>query len=201
MGIKTKPREKRTYLQKIGLWWEMEGRYIIKDFKTGIRNLYYWLPVIWKDRNHDYHYIFEMLKKKLEFQANFMEVRNTFVNTPGYVSRMRTCQKLIQKIQDDFYGVEYLDYVDSDFTFNPVEDGKFFTVDVEIHSETLDDFLLKYPLVHKKVLKGEGPFPLDGKNEVEIKQNIARNICWINEKRAKKLLFKILEENIERWWD
>jgi hypothetical protein len=35
----------------------------------------------------------------------------------------------------------------------------------------------------------------------KIKREIAREISRINHDRAKKLLFKILEENIEGWWD
>jgi hypothetical protein len=40
--------------------------------------------------------------------------------------------------------------------------------------------------------------------EIEIKDTkdgIAINMSHINHLRAKKLLFSILEENIERWWD
>jgi hypothetical protein len=33
------------------------------------------------------------------------------------------------------------------------------------------------------------------------KEKIAFDIAKINEERAHKLLFKILEQNIQRWWD
>jgi hypothetical protein len=51
------------------------------------------------------------------------------------------------------------------------------------------------------VLKGEGPFTLGDRDESEIKRIIAMNIAHINQDRARKLLFKIMEENIEGWWD
>jgi len=35
----------------------------------------------------------------------------------------------------------------------------------------------------------------------EDKQVIAMSIAHINHDRARKLLFKLMEENIERWWD
>jgi hypothetical protein len=35
----------------------------------------------------------------------------------------------------------------------------------------------------------------------DSKFGIAINISHINHDRARKLLFKILEKNIERWWD
>jgi hypothetical protein len=50
-------------------------------------------------------------------------------------------------------------------------------------------------------MKGDGPFTLDGRDESEMKRIIAMNIAHINQDRVRKLLFKIMEENIEGWWD
>ena len=72
---------------------------------------------------------------------------------------------------------------------------------LSIFTNNLDEFFKKYPLVYKKVMKGEGPFTLDGRDESEIKRIIAMNIAHINQDRARKLLFKVLEQKIERWWD
>jgi len=35
------------------------------NLKYGIKNLVKWFPIIWKDRNWDYEYIFPILRKKL----------------------------------------------------------------------------------------------------------------------------------------
>jgi hypothetical protein len=40
-----------------------------------------------------------------------------------------------------------------------------------------DDYFKKYPLVYKKVMKGEGPFTLDGRDEADMKRLIAMNIA------------------------
>jgi hypothetical protein len=50
------------------------------------------------------------------------------------------------------------------------------------------------------VLKGEGIFKLDGRDEADKKRLIAMNISHLNHDRARKLLFKIMQENIEGWW-
>jgi hypothetical protein len=34
-----------------------------------------------------------------------------------------------------------------------------------------------------------------------MKRILAMNVAHLNHERARKLLFKIMEENIERWWD
>lgn len=38
----------------------------IRDFKYGIRNLIDWFPIIWRDRDWDYHYLLVMLSFKLK---------------------------------------------------------------------------------------------------------------------------------------
>ena len=50
-------------------------------------------------------------------------------------------------------------------------------------------------------MNGSGPFNLDGKDANDVKKSIAMNIAYVNQERAHKLLFKILQQNIEKWWD
>ena len=70
----------------------------------------------------------------------------------------------------------------------------------ELISEQFDDYFKKYPLIYKRVLAGEGPFqPISYKEE--DKERIAMNIAHINQDRARKLLFNILESQIEGWRD
>ena len=48
-------------------------------------------------------------------------------------------------------------------------------------------------------MNGEGVFKREGRED--DKQIIAMNISRINHDRARKLLFKIMEDHIESWWD
>ena len=48
-------------------------------------------------------------------------------------------------------------------------------------------------------MNGEGGRNIEGRED--DKQLIAMNIGYINHDRARKMLFKIMEENIEGWWD
>jgi hypothetical protein len=50
-------------------------------------------------------------------------------------------------------------------------------------------------------LNGEGVFRIDDENDSERKMRIAMNIGRINHDRARNLLFKLMNENIEKWWD
>jgi hypothetical protein len=50
-------------------------------------------------------------------------------------------------------------------------------------------------------MKGAGPFTLDDRDEADTKRIIAMNIAHVNQDRVRKLLFKVLEENITGWWN
>jgi hypothetical protein len=198
-------RPRPNIFRRIALWWRFDGRYYHKYFKQGIKNLWYWFPIIWKDRDWDDHYIFyifEVLKHKLKAQAKYIGDRDFHIRAQLAAKRMRLCVKLIQLVQDETYAMEYMDYHKDRVWFTPCEDipGAFRYNSEEVW-EKYDEYFKKYPLVYKKVLKGAGPFTLDGRDESEIKRIIAMNISHINQDRVQKLLFKILEENIRGSWD
>jgi len=115
---------------------------------------------------------------------------------------MRLCVKLIKKVQEEDYTMEYMDYHKDRVWFTDCEDrpGSSLYNSEEVW-EKYDEYFKKYPLVYKRVMKGEGVFTLDGRDESDMKRIIAMNIAHLNHDRARKLLFKIMEENIEGWWD
>lgn len=197
-----KDRPKPNIFTKIRLWWKFEGTYWYRNLKQGIKNLWYWFPIIWKDRNWDQHYIYEVLKHKLKAQAKYIGDNDRHTRAKQDARRMIICTNLIKLCQEGTYEMEYMDYIKDRSWFEQCKDKpEYSTWENEIIAETLDDFFKKYPLIYKRVMKGEGPFTLDGGNEKEIKRRIAMNICYINQQRAHKLLFKIMEQNIEGWWD
>jgi hypothetical protein len=115
---------------------------------------------------------------------------------------MQICVKLIQSCKVETYGIEYMDYMKERHWFEPCKDREgYSTWESETLYENFDVYFKKYPLVYKKVMKGAGPFTLDGRDEADMKKLIAMNIAHINQDRAHKLLFKIMEENIQKWWD
>ena len=108
----------------------------------------------------------------------------------------------MEKLREDYYQMEYTDYHESKYWFEDIEDRPGYSSwESEIKSENFDDYFKKYPLIYKRVLNGEGVFNIDSDNESYKKQKIAMNIGHINHDRARALLFKLMNENIERWWD
>ena len=198
--LKNRPRP--NFFRRIYLWWNHDGRYYHKYFKQGVKNIWYWFPVIWKDRDWDGHYIFEILKHKLKSQAKYIGKRDFHTRAQLDAKRMRLCVKLIKKVQEEDYTMEYMNYAKDRVWFTDCEDrpGSSLYNSEEVW-EKYDEYFAKYPLVYKKILKGEGVFTLDGRDESDMKRIIAMNIAHLNHDRARKLLFKIMEENIEGWWD
>ena len=198
-------RESRSWLRRqidyISIWWRRDGKYLHLEFKRGIKNLIYWFPIIWRDRNWDSHYIFEILKHKLKAQSKYIGGRDIHTQAKRDAEIMMTCVRLMKLIQDEHYSSEYSDYHISKHWFKDIPDKPgYSTWESKQLKENFDDYFKKYPLVYKRVLAGEGPFqPISFKQE--DKQRIAMNIGHINHDRARKLLFKIMEQNIEKWWD
>ena len=191
------------------LYWSKIG-YKVKGFFTSVGNLIKWFPFIWKDRDWDDHYIFEVFKFKLEKQAKYIKEKGFHTNSDLDSKRMMLCVKLMEKVQEDFYTMEYMDYEDKDFFFVPtgegIEDGEGgYYMETRLKKENLNDFFKIHPLVYKKIVtdKKYHIFKMDNDDltSYEVKSRIALNIGRYNHERARKLLFKILSENIERWWN
>ena len=196
-------RESRSWLRKkldsISLWWEHNGRYLGNEFIRGIENLWYWLPVIWKDRNWDHQFIFDILSHKLKAQSEYIGGRGIHVSAERDAEVMMTCVRLIEKVSSEWYSMEYMDYHKTKHWFEPADKEGYSTWESKQLEENFEDYFAKYPLIYKRVMNGEGIFKLEGTDD--DKQRIAMNIAHINHDRARKLLFKIMEQEIERWWD
>ena len=190
----------RKIIDRIYLWWDNEAQFYPKHFKQGIKNLWYWFPIIWKDRNWDSSFIFTILSHKLKAQSAYIGDRGIHVSAERDAEIMMTCVRLIEKVDDEYYNMEYMDYHKTKHWFEPCEDkpGYSFWKSKELE-ENFDDYFKKYPLIYKRVMDGEGVFGRDGRED--DKHVIASNMAHINHDRARKLLFKLMEQNIERWWD
>ena len=60
------------------------------------------------------------------------------------------------------------------------------------NKEWFDEYFKKYPLVYKKLRQ---EYPNDSKDRIAMRMSLE------NHKRAKTLLFKLMDQHIECWWD
>ena len=126
-------------------WVRWQLPYQPKYIKYGIKNLYKWFWVIWKDRDWDHHYIYQVLKFKLEKQAKHLGERNWYESSKRDAELMMTCVRLINKLQNESY--------------------------------------------------------YDELSKSGVRSSEAVQIVIDRHNKAKRLLFKIMNERIESWWD
>jgi hypothetical protein len=111
---------------------------------------------------------------------------------------MELCIRLIDKIQNEYYSIEYMDYQISEFEWIPIENGSY-ELKINILEENFDDYLNKHKASVRKILNNKSlqKFSFD-KND---KEKLAMSLSYYNEERVLELLFKILNRHIRSWWD
>jgi hypothetical protein len=188
-------------INKIRLWWKFDGQHMHREFAQGVKNLWRWFPTIWKDRDWDGHYIYELIRVKLEHQAEYIGSRDIHTQAKRDAERMRLVARLIKLQQDETYGMEYMDYHVQDMSFVDILDKPGCSEIVfDQKSERFDEYFAKYPRQYKRVASGE----INRYNREfaeKDKQLVAMEIAHENQQRCQKLIFSIMHDHIQRWWD
>ena len=175
------------------LWRNLNWR--IRYFITGIKNIIRWTPTLYKDKDWDGWYIYNILQKKIEFQRQEIIYANRHTEVDRDNRDMTIALNLLERVKEDYYGMEHLDYSEDKYDFIPVEGNpNLKEIKTTVLNENYDEFLKKYPSSVRKVLK---TFTDKNLEKRELCIYVARH----NQEKARKLLFKLLEQKIERWWD
>jgi hypothetical protein len=187
---------------RVRLWWKYDGRYLHKDFVNGIKNLWKWFPTIWKQRDWDHHFIYTILAKKLEFQAKYISEKNRHTTAQQDAERMRLVVKLIKLEQDESYNMEYMEYAENKHWFEPCEDKPgYSTWESENVWERYDEYFAKYPLCYKRAVQYIKDHQKSFTNDHTDKQLVAMIMGDLRQAKCKELIFKIMSQDINKWWD
>jgi hypothetical protein len=186
---------------KVYRWFRWDWKHFHKYLYYGIKNLITWFPVIWKDRDWDDYYILEILKFKINKTANSFEKKQRFVGWEDQVRYMRICEKLITLIQDEYYSHEYFDYYDNKFSFEKTEDSDLFELKSEVIKDDLQTYIQKYSHANRVALINPKYSVFINSMSGSPNVGMAIAIGMVRHNKAKKLLFNILENKIDYWWD
>jgi len=122
----------------------------MKRFIKRVRNLIRWAPIIWRDQDWDYYYVYEIIETKIKHQIEHLKYGEKFSEIDDIrYQRAQTILKLIDRVQNEYY--------------------------IELLFETTST----------------GDLVKD-RNTIEYYYN--------QHAKAKRVLFKMLEHNIEYWW-
>lgn len=153
--------------------------------KVGVKNLINWLPIIWKDRDWDFAYYFDIEKKKLQNMLKFYEDSSRVVDVD--TKYFKICIKLIDAIleNDDYLTQTYDESMSlKDFMLN----NRNYKFNHYVNLKNRHRFLTSGQYQHFTKSLG------DNKLDAHIKNTIYRL-------KAKHLYYKILENNVLDWWE
>ena len=206
------PKEKESLRERLESWWSYTKTYKLeipyRDFVRGIKNLKKWFKLAWNDADWDHRYIMEVLKFKIQNTADYIEKTQRHLDWNKDVKYMRIAVKLIDKLwPDEFseergYESEFMDYHETEFNFVKCTDEKYkgsYRMESKEISENYDEYFSKNKLMHKKAiayLKVN-----KGWSEPKSKHTQGIILSKLRHDKAKKLLFHIISEHIESWWD
>lgn len=168
----------------------------IKEFIVSVKNLIRWFPIIWKDRDWDTNFIWDIFKFKIENQAKYIGYHDRHLSAKRDAEIMMLCVRLMEKIRNEYYQAEYQEYSESEIVFSPSSKEGYSEINIVEKHENYDEYFKKYPRIYKQVMESK-----KNRFHTDEKVGIALNIAHINHDRARKLLFTLMERNIEGWWD
>lgn len=183
------------------IWWKYEGRYYHKNLVQGIKNIIRWFPTIWNDRDWEHGFILELMMKKIEFQAKYIGDKDRHTSAKRDAEIMMTCVRLMEKLKDEYYESEYSDYHDSDYNWIDSDKPGYSQLDIVEKSENFDEYFKKYPSTMRKVLSNPKAFDYIQEDYKDKKSTLAMLMSRENHNKARRILFTLMERNIEKWWD
>lgn len=161
--------------------------YNIKRFFNKIKRLFKWSVIIWKSETFDFSYSISIFKESLIELRDTLNKNNRFESTQYTVSKLNTIIKLIEinyetdHYTDKYYSVLYEKYGEEmfDLSFQKIENSSSYTI------KSSYEFLEDKDLVES------------------INKDLSETLKKIKEKedKSKKLLWKMVDNYMEQFWD
>ena len=82
--------------------------YRIKFKIKQLRKLIRWIPIIWKDRDWDYYFVYEILKQKLIDTEKYIRKDGLHVFNEHDADSIKTAIEMIEKVQTEYHLDKYL---------------------------------------------------------------------------------------------
>jgi formamidopyrimidine-DNA glycosylase len=72
------------------------------DLPRGLRNLWDWFPLVWRDRDYDQHYLLEVLEFKFRRMAKVQQ-KGLHVGGEREAKHLMVCAELCKRLKEDNY--------------------------------------------------------------------------------------------------
>jgi hypothetical protein len=171
---------------KLGSWWI--------DFRNGIKQLFKWRKTIYNQRDWDYYGIYTVLEFKIQNLRDGIKKRDLHTRVDEDVRWMDITLKLLERVKSGYYSEEHYQSYDVKLEFIPIPDNeKSSSIEFTPIKDELDIYFNMYPKTYLKTLQ---QYP-----DIDSRSFIAGRMGDLRHEKARRLLFKILAEKIEYWWD
>jgi hypothetical protein len=151
---------------------------LFKSFRIGIKNLFYYFKVVWKDRQWDYSFIETLLILKYKKMYSHMISKRCLKHEEldKNIQALRICINILKRREEDFYtdiwhlrAGQYME-----FNWTPAEEQDEYSAYVLSIAENLDEIDVNYSK-HKYA-------------------DLIRDRDW-------KTYNKLIQKYHEKWWD
>lgn len=106
---------------------------------------------------------------------------------------MTVVLNLIEREHEDYYSIEYQEFVKEDIVFK--EDR---SIEFKLVEDNSDAYLKKYKNALRRMIK-------ENYMNVQEKMHNGKSLAFLlasyNQERCRALLYKILERHLKRWWE
>jgi len=176
-----------------GTWW--------LEFTNGIKQLFKWRKVIYHNYDYDYNGLYSIMGFKLKTLRETFEKNQHTVSWEEDVKWIKICENLCEKVGSGYYTEEPFEFYDLNMEFKELEDGDSYEMNSDVVRDELDIYFSKYPKIKDKVYNEIKNSKLWVEGAEDGRSFLAGRMGEHLHNKARKLLFKIIAEKIEYWWD
>ena len=156
-----------------------------RNVTQGFESLWKWLPVIWKDRQWDHQFIYEVFRHKLHLTEQLIRHDGIHLYHIRDADKIKLCVNLLDRLMKDEY---------HETAFKPHRkkwgEPKFDWIEAKEHAG-MTELKITHPNVEttKDEEKQSKDFKRCAKDEVTLRE------------QDLDLLFKLMRKHIQSWWD
>lgn len=155
-----------------------------KRFIRRVKRLLQFIPKVWNGYDWDYRYAVDLFSYQLDRIANEIEDRSWSVDAKMHASKIRTATRLMKKVYDEEYLLEYLNEFEAKYGPSRID---FVEVEGRDVYEMVERFDKEYTEQELELIKQE--------------RWVMRQDAKVKQARAHKLLWKYIDHNIQHWWN
>lgn len=162
-------------------------RWYFKTFFERIRRIISYIPILWNMYDWDYSYAINIFTFQLERIAKNIEDNDKYLTSKSKAQRIRTITKLMKKVYDDEYSMEYYDIMEKKYG-KAAMNISFEPIDKENSGQQLYEMKREWD-------------SYDNSEEIEKEYKRLFNLSQEKQKKAENLVWKLIEHNIRNFWD